>query len=379
MNKNDMRKYQLDGIRFVLFLMVFTTHYHPMPLKVGYFGYALPVFFVMSGFLITNVLLSANDPTLGGKLKTFYARRILRICPAYFVVVLLLIGLGALTYPLSYLFYLINVKLFALSVSWPLAQFHHWFLEAWRSESLHLWSLSVEEQFYILYPLALYLTPVRYRTAMLFAVLILSIASRFWFMAHYPKSFYGTLLPVCTEYFAWGCLFAWLESRNRLKALSPSWTLGLSTGVTLILIAAEHRLGHSGFLQFTTSHYQTPIALSMGFFIWGLWSIDDRHWVTRVLSFKPLVYFGAMSYTLYLVHLVALDIFSSTGIELPFSKLINQTVGAFITTLLMGIAIWHLVEKPVYSLRRYLPYAKSEVPAGQPRAAAAGVRQSESR
>ncbi|MGR9108249.1 MAG: acyltransferase family protein [Gammaproteobacteria bacterium] len=353
-----MRKYQLDGIRFVLFLMVFTTHYHPMPLKVAYFGYALPVFFVMSGFLITNVLLSTNDPSLIGKLKTFYARRILRICPAYFVVVLLLIGLGALTYPLSYLLYLINIKMFVLSVSMPFAQFHAWFMEAWRSQSLHLWSLSVEEQFYILYPLALYLTPARYRTAMLFSVLLLSVGSRFWFMGYYPKSFYGTLLPVCTEYFVWGCIFAWLESRNHLKGLSASWTFGLSTLVTLALIFIEHQLGQAGFFQFTTSHYQTPIALSMGFFIWALWSLNDQHWVARALSWKPLVYFGAMSYTLYLVHLVALEIFSSTGIELPFSKPANQALGAFVTTLLMGVTIWHLVEKPIYSLRRFVPYAK---------------------
>ncbi|MGH8547789.1 MAG: acyltransferase family protein [Methylococcales bacterium] len=374
-----MRKVQFDGIRFVLFLMVFTTHYHPMPLKVAYLGYALPVFFVMSGFLITHVLLSANDPTLIGKLKTFYARRILRICPAYFVVVLLLIGLGALTYPLSYLFYLINIKLFALSVAMPFGQFHSWFLNAWRSESLHLWSLSVEEQFYILYPLALYLTPIRYRTAMLFSVLVLSIVSRFWFMAYYPKSFYGSLLPVCSEYFVWGCLFAWLETRNHLSAMSPSWTMGLATLVTLILIGTEHQLGHSGFLQFTTSHYQTPIALAMGFFIWGLWSIDDRHWVAKVLSWKPLVYFGAMSYTLYLVHLLALDVFLSTGIDLPFSNRTDRIVGAFLTTLLMGIAIWHLVEKPVYSLRRYIPYAKSEIPAERQRGSGTGYRQSDSR
>lgn len=359
--KNPMRKVQLDGIRFVLFLLVFTTHYHPMPLKVAYFGYALPVFFVMSGFLITNVLLSANDPSLIGKLKIFYARRILRICPAYFVAVSFLIALGALTYPLSYLLYLINIKLFTLSISMPFGQFHGWFLEAWHSESLHLWSLSVEEQFYILYPLLLYLTPLRFRSGMLFAVLVLSIVSRFWFMAYYPQSFYGTLLPVCTEYFVWGCLFAWLQARNRLKGLPPSWTMGLSTLVTLILIGVEHQLGHSGFFQFTTSHYQSPIALSMGFFIWSLWAIEDDHWVVRVLSFRPLVYFGAMSYTLYLVHLVAQDIFSLTGIELPFNPYTNRVVGAFLTTLLIGMAIWHLIEKPVYSLRRYIPYAKREI------------------
>lgn len=372
-----MRKYQLDGIRFVLFLMVFATHYHPMPLKIAYFGYALPVFFVMSGFLITNVLLSANDPTLGGKLKIFYGRRILRICPAYFVVVLLLIGLGALTYPFSYLLYLINVKLFVLSVSQPFGEFHSWFLGAWRNESLHLWSLSVEEQFYILYPLILFLTPVRYRTLMLFSVLVLSIASRFWFMNDYPNSFYGTLLPVCTEYFVWGCIFSWLEARKRLTSLSPSLTLGLSTLVTLILIAIEHYLGHFGFFQFTTSHYQTPIALSMGFFIWGLWAIEDQHWVARFLSWKPLVYFGAMSYTLYLVHLVALEIFRFTGIDLPFSSQADEIVGAFMTTLLMGIVIWHLVEKPAYSLRRLLPYAQSGDPNKVGQASAAGCQRSD--
>ncbi|MGH8476102.1 MAG: acyltransferase family protein [Methylococcales bacterium] len=373
-----MRKVQLDGIRFVLFLMVFTTHYHPMPLKVAYFGYALGVFFVMSGFLITNVLLSANDPRLIGKLKTFYARRILRICPAYFVVVGLLIALGALTYPVSYLAYLLNIKLFQVSLM-PYEQFHGWFLKAWRVESLHLWSLSVEEQFYILYPVILYLSPVRFRSAMLIGLVVLSIFFRFAFMAYYPKSFYGTLLPVCTEYFAWGCLFAWLEARKRLGCLSAAWTMSLSVLVIVILIAIEHRLGHSGFFQFTTSHYQTPIALSMGFFIWGLWSTDSGHWVIRVLSLKPLVYFGAMSYTLYLVHLLALEIFLSTGIELPWSDYTNRVIGAFVTTLIMGIAIWHLVEKPVYSLRRYIPYAKSTHPITQDHSATTALRQPDSR
>jgi peptidoglycan/LPS O-acetylase OafA/YrhL len=358
----SMRKYQFDGIRFVLFLMVFATHYHPMPLKVAYLGYALPVFFVMSGFLITNVLMSANDPTLGGKLKTFYSRRILRICPSYFLVVLLLIALGDLTHPLSYLLYLVNVKLFSLSISLPHGEFHSWFVGAWHRESMHLWSLSVEEQFYILYPLILYLTPIRHRTLMLFLLLGLSIGARFWFMAYYPKSFYGTLLPVCTEYFAWGCVFAWLEAQNRLTVLAPGWTLGTSTLVVVILIAVEHQLGHGQFLQFAVSHYQTPVALAMGFFIWGLWAIPNQHWVARFLSWKPLVYFGGMSYTLYLVHLLAADIFEWTGIDLPFSAQLDRAAGAFVTTLLMGMMIWHLVEKPVYSLRRFIPYAKSQRP-----------------
>ena len=94
-----MRKFQLDGLRFILFLLVFATHYSSNPLSLGYLGYALPVFFVMSGFLITNVLLSAEDSSLITRLRIFYIRRILRICPAYYLVVVLLIAMDSLSYP----------------------------------------------------------------------------------------------------------------------------------------------------------------------------------------------------------------------------------------------------------------------------------------
>ncbi len=352
-----MRKHQLDGLRFVLFLMVFATHYVPNPVKVGYLGYALPVFFVMSGFLITNVLLSADDPSLFNRLKVFYIRRILRICPAYYLVVFLLIVMGKLTYPGHYLTYLVNFKLFALSLSQDSLAFQDWFARGWRSESMHLWSLSVEEQFYILYPLFLYLTPIRYRTFMLASLLIISILARFCLIALYPNSYYGTLLPVCAEYFVWGTLFSWLESKNKLRMLSPSWTLSLSSVVLLVLISAEYYLGHQKFLQFSVSHYQTPIAMSMGFFVWGLWAIKDSHIVAKTLSWKPLVYFGGMSYTLYLVHLIAVDLFKLTDIQLPFSQQTNTMVGGFSLSMLMAMAIWHFFEKPMYSLRHYLPYA----------------------
>ena len=358
--KGSMRRHQLDGVRFVLFLMVFATHYAENPVEVGYLGYALPVFFVMSGFLITNVLLASGEPSLWGRLKTFYLRRILRICPAYYLVVLLLITFGAISFPGYYLAYLMNIKLFTLSLVPDSGAFQEWFIQGWKAQSMHLWSLSVEEQFYIVYPLVLYLTPARFRTVMLVSVVIASVAARYWFANHYPGSFYGTLLPVCAEYFAWGCLFSWLEGNNRLQRLSPNWTLGLSSAAVVVLIGTEYYLKHNGFLQFVVSHYQTPIALSMGFFIWSLWSINDSHMVARILSWRPLVYFGEMSYTLYLVHLLALDLFLASGIGLPFEPKTDLLIGGFCTSILMAMAIWHLVEKPAYSLRRFVPYTKRQ-------------------
>ena len=124
------------------------------------------------------------------------------------------------------------------------------------------------------------------------------------------------------------------------------------------LIITELQLGRNGFLQFTTSNFQTPIAMAMGFFIWGLWSIDDSHLFARILTQKPLVYFGTMSYTLYLVHLLALDCYRRFPIDLPFSSHTDAVVGSFVLSLVMAMTIWHLFEKPVYSLRRYLPYSK---------------------
>jgi peptidoglycan/LPS O-acetylase OafA/YrhL len=122
------------------------------------------------------------------------------------------------------------------------------------------------------------------------------------------------------------------------------------------LIAVEFTIGYTGFLQFATSHYQTPIALALGFMIWGLWSIPDTHPVARCLSFKPFVYFGGMSYTLYLIHLIALELFHKAQAALPILQAVNPVAGGFVMSLLMGMLIWHLWENPIYSLRRFLPY-----------------------
>lgn len=353
-----MRKPQLDGLRFVLFMVVFVVHYMPNPLRVGYLGYAMPAFFVLSGFLIHNVLVSAEHLSLATKLKVFYGRRMLRIFPSYFLVVGALVAVGALTYPGYFLSYLVNVKLFAISLDPQSPEFFSWLRGGWRRESWHLWTMSMEEQFYILYPLALYLTPARYRARMLLGVVLASIASRFVFKAYFPQSFYGALLPVCAEYFAWGSLFSHYEIEKKLDGLPPERTLYVSFFLVLILVAVEFLLDQQGFLQFRTTHYQTPIAIALGAIIWALWTLGPTNVVVRVLSWKPLVYLGEMTFTLYLTHLLALDVFRATKIELPFSPTLNNALGSLATCLVMSALIWHLYEKPMYSFRRYITYAR---------------------
>lgn len=351
-----MRKPQLDGLRFILFLVVFAIHYTRDPTKLWFLSYALPCFFVMSGFLITRVLLAGERGDLMTMLRVFYLRRFLRIVPSYFLVLGLLAAMGALTHPGYFVTYLVNVKLFAMSLDPDPAVMIAWKAGGWHRESWHLWSLSVEEQFYILWPLALYLTPARLRTAMLLGLVALSIASRVLFMRYLPTSFFGALLPPCMEYFAWGCLFGWWETRKRLAVVPPGPVFMASVGGVGLVVVAQYLFGPWGFLQFVTTHYQTPMAIALGGLIWSLWALPGRHAVVRFLSFRPFAYFGEMSYTCYLVHLLARDLFLATGIDLPFSAYVDGVIGAFVLTLLMAMAIWHLFEKPIYGLRRHLPY-----------------------
>ncbi|RYG11164.1 MAG: acyltransferase, partial [Burkholderiales bacterium] len=311
----NLRRPQIDGLRCILFIVVFCVHYAPDPMRLGHFGYALPVFFVMSGFVITQVLLSADHLPLGERLRVFYIRRFLRIVPVYFLVLFPMIALGLIAYPAWYVSYLVNIKLFLLSLDPSFTQFNAWFAHAWRHESWHFWSLSVEEQFYIVFPLALYLAPARHRVAMMICLVVASIAVHVFFIRYLPNSFYGALLPVCMEYFAWGAAFSLLEARKRLGALNASWTFALSWAAILLTIGVQSWRDNPGVLQFVTKLYQTPIALALGFMIWALWSLPREHPVTRFLSFRPFVYLGEISYTCYLVHLVALDIFLATGLQ----------------------------------------------------------------
>jgi peptidoglycan/LPS O-acetylase OafA/YrhL len=353
----DRRRPQFDGLRFLLFMIVFAVHYAPQPERLWYFSYALPVFFVISGFLITRLLAATESYPLGTRLRVFYLRRILRICPAYFLVLAILLATGAARYPEYFATYLVNWKLWVLSLNPTSPEFIHWQDGGWLTGSWHLWSLSVEEQYYVLYPLVLYFSPPRWRVLMLMGLAVASIAARMLFMHFAPDSFYGALLPVCAEYLVWGGLLAWLDLQGRMQRLRPEPVLWAALAVLALAVICQYKFGPHGVLQFVTTHYQTPIAIALGFVIWSLWHLPAQHWVVQFLSWKPLAYFGHLSYTCYLLHLVALDIFVATGIELPFSPLINRAVGSLGVTLLGAVLIWYLVEQPIYRLRRFVPYA----------------------
>ena len=122
---------QLDSVRFLAFLGVFVYHFDDRTFAYGSLGVQL--FFVLSGFLITRLLLLNESGDLRHDLGVFYARRTLRIFPLYYLVLLVLLLAGRLPHPWYHFLYLHNVWMFLEPHQTP-------------GPTGHFWSLSVEEQ-----------------------------------------------------------------------------------------------------------------------------------------------------------------------------------------------------------------------------------------
>ena len=199
---------QLDGIRFLAIIPVLMFHL-PLPgFSLGWSGVQL--FFVLSGFLISGILLdSREDPHY---FRNFYARRALRIFPIYYLGLgVLVVGGLATGQAVSdapwYLFYLQNHLLGQTNFSpdFPLL-FNH------------TWSLAIEEQFYFLWPLAVRLLPRRALTATAFALLAVGAISRMAFLAGTGSTAMTfTSLPTEVDALAAGALLAILQ-RSGLPA-----------------------------------------------------------------------------------------------------------------------------------------------------------------
>jgi peptidoglycan/LPS O-acetylase OafA/YrhL len=199
----------LDGVRGLAILMVVV--FHARLANYGWLGVQL--FFVLSGFLITGILWKerATAGSLGFKFKKFWTRRALRIFPLYFGY---LLALGVVyvifhfpPYYLKFIPYLLTYT-FNYTRTLPLWQDNPLFTQ--------LWSLCVEEQFYIVFPFIIFLCPARFVKAFMLSVIVLAPVIRFLLTRHYLSEGVSALTAgdaTCRntlshmDAFFWGALF----------------------------------------------------------------------------------------------------------------------------------------------------------------------------
>lgn len=342
---------QIDGLRFFSFLGVFL--FHCLPGKLWFGAYGVHLFFTLSGFLITYLLLASERPSLLQTVGVFYARRSLRIFPAYYLALGLVLLFGDPRFPGWHALYFFNVRVFVASTLGNANPI----LANYRGTGSHFWSLCVEEQFYLLYPWLFLLVPQARRALFLAGMLLLSMASRAYLAASHPTTLYGLLLPVCAEYLAWGALVALLLQQQRFPAIPNGLLLWGGLLGTLALCCLPRPDFGPIQMQFQPGFMQTIRALVFTALIAGLWR-DSTSWPARFLSLPPLVYLGKISYGLYLYHLLTFEPYAFLVRELPWLAQLDHDVALLLLTIAMASVSWYLVELPLNRLKDRLSFLR---------------------
>lgn len=328
----DGRLPALDGVGAIAILLVLGGHFIGIP---GMAVAGVSLFFVLSGFLITRLL--AADVEQVGRLRfgRFYWRRACRIIPAYLVwvgITWLILGdstqrgdrsalAGLLTYTYNYT---------------PPAEF------GFNSIIHPAWSLAVEEQFYLLWPLALSLTPARVaRRILLFAFAAVAawrlIAAA---VLQLPQTYLDWAFEANAGTLALGCWLALYVrgggTRWWLRLARPRW-LTIWLGVFLCSIC----LGLQEFGGAVV--WAVPLAAIVMFFLISAALEQGSH---RVLSHPLLRWIAAISYPLYLWHLWGLAI--GEGLALPHAL---QLVAALLASVALASASYYVLERPILRWR----------------------------
>jgi peptidoglycan/LPS O-acetylase OafA/YrhL len=344
----------LDGLRAISICLVLlghlagTANFFPRSAlaPAGDFGnLGVRVFFVISGFLITFLMLDEIEATGTVSLKLFYLRRTLRIFPAsyaYILFVFLASRLGSATLVPGDLFYAVSyTENYHLHTSWMVG---------------HLWSLSVEEQFYLLWPALIAFLSLRHAT--LFAVSALWIApiSRLAIATFLPAYRWGIgwWFPTIMDPIATGCLLAIF--RNRLEADSLYMSVLRSRWFVLIPCSAFLANMRPDGRRLSMLLLQPFINLTLAVTIHRVVTFNTTM-LGRFLNMRPVAFIGVLSYSIYLW-------------QQPFlNRSSHSVVCAFPWNLMIaGVAAagsYAFIERPALAIEQRFPL-KSRIPSQPP-------------
>jgi peptidoglycan/LPS O-acetylase OafA/YrhL len=335
---------QIDGLRAVAVIAVLVYH-----LRLGdEDGFLLPggflgvdIFFVISGFLITRILLTELDATGRVSIGRFYARRARRILPALLAVILASIPVGwALLLPSEFKDFglsLIASLGFVGNAYWYVAQSAYGAPGALTQPFLHTWSLGVEEQFYIAFPLLLVLLHRWRRVGAGLALLVVAgfALAVLTTTVSASLSFYSPLSRIWE--LAAGSALAWATLRHPGALKSPAWTRALpGLGLAILLWELAFRDFHDGNHPGLST---LPTILATALIIWFATPRDP---VTRFLSCRPMIGVGLISYALYLWHFPVF----AFGRRIDATPEIADKLVWTAFAILLSVLTWFAIERP---------------------------------
>lgn len=353
----------LDGLRGVAIGGVLLVHLFVIPLQsarfewlrapLGIATHGVDLFFVLSGYLIGGILLdNRNSPR---RFSTFWLRRLLRIVPLYAITMILLLGfmleISAAAAPWwSYALFVSNFYTAANG-------FQHW------PPVGVMWSLSVEEQFYILAPvLVFYCRPDRL-PRYLAAIILISYTARWIILGGWgPGNLSIHFLTICrVDTLALGVLVAWLVRHPTSEVsrwLKTRWPL-LAGAAALATIA--YALTDTSLANIHAVAYgYTAVALLSALAVFAI-PFDCASWLSRLLESRVLVSFGRYAYFLYLWHQIVAYVVNRliTGEGFPplnSAADLGRPVAIVAITWAAAAVSWRLFEQPLINLGHKVAY-----------------------
>ena len=335
----------LDGLRAVAILAVLLFHISPSTLRGGFTG--VDVFFVLSGFLITSIILS--DIGKGTfSITEFYTRRIQRLLPNTIAMVLFVLIMWAIWMSPN------TAIQTAKHGLWTLFNFSniyvwknlggYWGDGAEWAPLTHTWSLGIEEQFYMVFPLLLVVMMRRAPGRLLFWLSFVTLLS-------FGLCLAGTYLqPLATFYLlptrGWemalgAAVAAWQTTPGAQKELSGgNRSLVAWTGVMLILVGfliAKEGIAFPGFVALAPTAGTALLIMAIA---------DGETWISRMLSTAPMVKIGKVSYSLYLWHWPLITMGKVQAEIHGYSVQTGALIGGIIG-ILLGLAAYAWIEQPL--------------------------------
>lgn len=375
----------LDGLRGLAILLVLLLHFTTdmdIPagtvaarvrsvFQLGWVG--VDLFFVLSGFLITGILVDNKGSR--PYFRPFYARRALRILPVYFLAVFAAFHIlprvfhdfdtGGLRTEAAFWLFLTNFKELPYQLARTVG---------------HFWSLAIEEQFYLMWPLVVFLSSRQQARRIALATVVLSPFVRYAALrAGVSAGSVYHFTPFRLDGLATGAFIALsmrdLAARVALDRLAKP--AGLAALVVAVILFGPVPLPEPLSTQLDFSIGFTALCVGFGALLARTVLAAPGSRLARVLSWPALVSLGTYSYAMYLVHVPLLRVVSKVGLppqwagsqRFPLLWVLGYTTALGIVTLVVAWMSWRLCERHFLALKRHVPYGVRERSARYARAA----------
>lgn len=327
----------LDGLRFICFLSVFLFHSFSTDNEAiknaflyklikdyiaGNGNLGVNFFFVLSGFLITYLLIAEKEIFRKIDIKSFYARRALRIWPLFYFCVFF----GFVIFPVIKSFFGQPV---AETANWPYYLFflnNIDYIKNFSDSSVLaiLWSIAVEEQFYLVWPLIVYITPAKHYLKVFVAIILASACFRYAVAQDYFVAEYHTFS--CISDMTIGGIFATLVRYNQQF---KNWVTNLSRfniGILYVMVLVLVLFRSSIFFINDVTHALEKICISLVFGMVILEQNYSERSFFKMSNFKIVSKLGTYTYGLYCLHMIAILIISVLLKNAGLNKNVYQVI-----------------------------------------------------